>query len=184
MSGIWQVLRGPGLPGSYFLTILYNGVNLRNGAAALWDIFEDQCQIEIDLAGLGEIHMDTMQFGVKQKCYNALQKSFEYGKMVLNSSLITSKNEYKLGGRMFVHQDDVVGCMVATRDDGMGRWSWTKLSGSGSKRINSSWYIKFAPGPQTKQALPLITGKKTLYVWSTKTIDAHKSISRRISFSS
>ena len=113
-----------------------NGVNLRNDAAALRDIFEEQRQMETDLAGLGEINVDTTQFGVKQKCYNALRKSFDHGKMVLSSSSITTENEYKPGGTMIVGHDDIVGRMVATGDDRMGRWAWTKLSGSRGKRIN------------------------------------------------
>jgi hypothetical protein len=63
-------------------------------------------------------------------------KAFEHGKMVLSSSTITTKNEYKPGRMMIIGQDDIVGRMVATGNDGMGRWSWTKLSGSRGKGIN------------------------------------------------
>jgi hypothetical protein len=64
--------KGDGTTRFIFLNI--NGVNLRNEAAALHDIFEDQRQMETDLFGLREINVDTTQFGVKQKCHVALQK--------------------------------------------------------------------------------------------------------------
>jgi hypothetical protein len=126
--------KGDGTTRFTFLNI--NGINLRNDAAALQDIFEDQRQMETDLARLGEINVDTKQSGVKGKCYNALHESFEHRKMVLSSSSITTKNKYKPSGTMMVSQDDIVGRMVATGDDRMGRWSWIKLSGSHGKRIN------------------------------------------------
>jgi hypothetical protein len=50
--------KGDGTTQFIFLNI--NGVNLRNSAVALRDIFEDQRQMEADLSGLGEINVDTM----------------------------------------------------------------------------------------------------------------------------
>ena len=134
-----------------FLNI--NGVNLRNEAAALRDIFEDQLQMETDLAGYGEINVDTTQFGVKQKCYAALNKSFERGKLVLSSSSITTENEYKPGGTMIVGHDDIVGRMVANGTDRMGRWSWTKLSGCRGKRINFIVVYQVCSRPTNKTGI-------------------------------
>jgi hypothetical protein len=151
MPGIQQAPRVDGTTRFIFLNI--NGVNLRNEAAALRDIFEDQRQMETDLFGLGKINVDTTQFGVKQKCYAALQKSFDHGKMVLSSSTITTENEYRPGGTMIVGQDTIVGRMVATGNDRMGRWSWTKLSGSGGKRINFIVVYQVCSRPTNKTGI-------------------------------
>jgi hypothetical protein len=78
---------------TWFSLLNINSVNLCNDAAALRDIFEDQRQIETDLPGLGEINVDPTQFGVTQKCYDTLQKSFKQGKMLLSSCSITMERE-------------------------------------------------------------------------------------------
>jgi exonuclease III len=109
--------------------------------------------METDLAGLGEINIDTTQFQVKQKCYDALHKYFQHGKMVLSSSSINTKSEYKPGGTMIVGQDDIVGRMVATGDDRMGRWAWTKLSGSRGKRINFIVVYQVCSRPTNKTGI-------------------------------
>jgi hypothetical protein len=59
---------------------------------------------------------------------------------------------------MIVGQDEIVGCMVlATGNDRVGRWAWTKLSGSHSKHIN------FIVVPRTKQESLLNIGRKTFH---------------------
>jgi exonuclease III len=143
--------KGDGTTSFTFLNI--NGVNLRNEAAALRDIFEDQRQMETDLFGLGEINIDTTQFGVKQKCNYTLHKSFEHGKMVMSSSTFKAATEYKPGGTMIVGHDDIVGRMVATGEDRMGRWSWTKLSGSRGKRINFVVVYQVCSRPTNKTGI-------------------------------
>jgi hypothetical protein len=46
--------------------------------------------MEMDIAGMEEINLDTPQFGVKQKCYDIIEKPFDHAKLVLSSSLITT----------------------------------------------------------------------------------------------
>jgi hypothetical protein len=73
--------------------------------------------------------------------------------MVLSSSSITTKNEYKPGRTMIVRQYDIVGFMVATGGGQMGRWARSKLFGSHGKRTKFIVVYQVCSCPNNKTGI-------------------------------
>jgi hypothetical protein len=103
------------------------------------DLMEDCASIAhlgIDYAGFEEPNLDTTKSRVKLKIAAAAARTvFDHYKLEFGSSPHQHQNEYKPGGTLTVVAGWLVGRVVDSSHDYLGRWTRTILTGKGGKRI-------------------------------------------------
>ena len=102
------------------------------------DLMEDCASIArlgIDYAGFEEPNLDTTKSRVKLKIAAAARTVFDHYKLEFGSSPHQHQNEYKPGGTLTIVAGRLVGRVVDSSHDYLGRWTRTILTGKGGKRI-------------------------------------------------
>jgi hypothetical protein len=104
-------------------------------------------------------NLDSMNYNVQTTCYGAAKKAFQQSSIKLTGSSIRVHAQYKPGGTMALAQGNIVGRLIRTYSDPLGRWTTLTLAGRDNTVIKFVTAYQSALGPQTL-AQPPITSKK------------------------
>jgi hypothetical protein len=123
------------------------------------ELFED-CETlkanEVDYAAFQEPNLDTTKGWVKSKIHSAARAVFDHFKLEFGSSPQQHLNEYKPGGTLTIVAGRLVGQVLESSHDYLGRWTRTVFSRKDGKRI--AVYNSYQVG----KANPFTQGKKTI----------------------
>jgi len=111
-----------------------NGIKLRTRTG-----FGDTCiavkQMETEMYHVQEHNLDTTQQKIIQQLTKTAKQAMGQVKMEAGSSSKKAKNNYKPGGTMTITEGRLLGRVIASESDYLGRWEKTTLSGKQGKII-------------------------------------------------
>ena len=106
----------------------------RHGGEFLEDC-NQMSRLGIDHMSFQEPNLDFTKYSVRRKIHSSLGRVFPHHKVAFGSSPQTHLYDYKPGGTLSVTAGNMVGRIVESAADYLGRWTRTVLAGKEGSRI-------------------------------------------------
>jgi len=111
----------------YFQNV--NGLKLDSMGGDFSEACYVAAEVQADVLGIAESNIDFTKFHVRTTCYDAIKKILSRSKLTVSDTPIQTKGTYKPGGTMLLSQGSILGRLVDSGKDEMGRWSYQKFAG-------------------------------------------------------
>ena len=112
-----------------------NGIQISPHGGDLHEICQHIEKHEIDNFGLIEHNLDQTKDKVKTTLHKHTRQYLKQSKLTIAGTPIKMTHNYKPGGTMTLTTGNMVGRLISTGTDDLGRWSRQSFHGKSGKRI-------------------------------------------------